>query len=341
MAACDISAGQHGKNNWQTRYTISRNETDMKEKIVIALGGNAILQSGQAGTYAEQKANVYRTCELISALVSDGHQLALVHGNGPQVGNIILQNELAAGTVPPMPLHILGAESQGMIGSMILSGMGAALNKIGNDARMAAIITRVEVNRADEAFENPTKPIGMYYPEQDARQAMNRKGETWREINGNGWRRVIASPQPVDIKEKGIIKSLVDDGVIVVSCGGGGIPVGKDAEGNDEGLEAVIDKDLVAGRLAEEIDADALLILTDVSHAMLNFGTANEVKLEKVSLPDMQRYLMEGHFSKGSMEPKVKSCIHFVQRTGKRAIISSLERVRSALYGQSGTTMTI
>jgi carbamate kinase len=314
---------------------------DMTEKVVIALGGNAILQPGQAGTYAEQKSNVYRTCELISALVSDGHQLALVHGNGPQVGNIILQNELAGGSIPPMPLHILGAQSQGMIGSMILSGMRTALKKIGSDAHMAAVITQVEVDRTDEAFENPAKPIGMYYSEPDARQAMREKGETWREINGHGWRRVVASPTPIDIKEKGIIKSLVDDGIIVVSCGGGGIPVGKDADGNDEGLEAVIDKDLVAGRLAEEIGADALLILTDVSHAMLGFGTTEEVKLERVSVSDMQKYLMEGHFSKGSMEPKVKSCIHFVQRTGKRAIISSLERVRSALYGQSGTTVTV
>ena len=310
-----------------------------KGKIVVALGGNAILQPGQKGTFEEQLANVQTACEQVVQLVEAGYQVAIVHGNGPQVGNIIVQNDMAKESVPPMPLFVLGSESQGMIGYMIQSCVLKALKARGLDKKVATVVTQVEVDENDKAFSNPTKPVGMFFSEEEAKKAMAEKGEHWVEDAGRGWRKVVASPQPKSIVEKDVINLLVEQGVIVISAGGGGIPVVR-TESGYRGVEAVIDKDLAAERLASELSADCLMILTDVSNVMLNYRQPDEKKLGQVSLDEMEKYMAEGHFKAGSMKPKVDACIRFVRSSGKKAIITSLAQAAEAAEGKAGTTVS-
>lgn len=312
----------------------------MKKNIVIALGGNAILQPGQKGCYAEQLHNVEITCDQIVELVKKGYNLAIAHGNGPQVGNIIVQNEAAQGQVPPMPLHVLGAESQGMIGYMIQNRLLKSLRENGLDKEVATVITQVEVAENDDAFLNPSKPVGMFFSKEEAHRAMIEKNEIWIEDSGRGWRKAVASPKPKDIVEKKAIKEMLHNGVMVISAGGGGIPVIKKEDGSYEGIEAVIDKDLAAEKLACEINADILMILTDVPNVMLNYKQENEVSLKKITVEELKKYFVDGHFKKGSMEPKVKACIGFVEATKKKAIITSLNNVNEAIEGKTGTIIT-
>jgi len=312
----------------------------MGQNIVIALGGNAILQPGQKGNYAEQLHNVEKTCDQIVELVKKGFNLSIAHGNGPQVGNIIVQNEMAQGRVPSMPLYVLGAESQGMIGYMIQNRLSKALKENALDKQVATVITQVEVAEQDDAFLNPSKPVGMFFSQEEARRAMAEKNETWIEDSGRGWRKVVASPKPKDIVEKKIIRKMMDDGILVISTGGGGIPVIKKEDGSYEGIEAVIDKDLAAEKLACEIGADILMILTDVPNVMLNYRQEDEIRLEKITVDELRRHLEEGHFKKGSMEPKVKACIDFVETTKQKAIITSLDQVNEAVAGKKGTIIT-
>jgi len=307
--------------------------------IVIALGGNAILQPGQAGTVQEQLSNVESTADQIAELISRGHRVVITHGNGPQVGAILIQQEAGREQVPPMPLDVCGAQSQGQIGYMLQQSLGLMLAQRSIERPVVTVVTQMVVSPHDPAFQNPTKPVGPFYTEDYARQRMQSANETWIEDAGRGWRRVVASPDPIRIVERDAIISLVRSGAIVIANGGGGIPV-IERNGHYEGIEAVIDKDLGGECLARDVKADILLILTDVGQVALNYRTPDQRNLNTVTLAEITQYQQEGHFRAGSMGPKVEACRRFVSRGGEASIIASLEHAVDAVEGRRGTRIT-
>lgn len=312
----------------------------MKEKLIIALGGNA-LQSGKAEPTAEaQLAVVKQTCERIAEISQRGYEIAVVHGNGPQVGRILLASETAKDVTPAMPFDVCGAMSQGYIGYHLQQSLKYALNIRNKNIPVVTLATQMVVEKADPAFENPTKPIGPFYSEAEAKELESTKGYTMKEDAGRGWRRVVASPLPRKIVEIDAIKQLWDS-TIVIACGGGGIPVIEKADGTMEGVAAVIDKDFAAELLAEQIDADALMILTEVEKVAINFNKPNQENLSAMSLADAAKYCEEGQFAPGSMLPKVQAAMKFVRANpDKRAIITSLDKAIDALEGKTGTVVT-
>ena len=312
-----------------------------KKITVIALGGNAILQPGQTGTFEQQMENVEATCGQLADMVTLGkYKIVITHGNGPQVGNILLQNEAGRDVAAPMPLDVCGAQSQGLIGYMIQQSLHAQLAKRGRgDIPIATVVTQVVIDCSDPAFANPSKPVGPFYTEQVANELETIKGYHVREDAGRGWRRVVPSPDPIEIFEKTAIRQLVDARTIVIASGGGGIPVTRQ-NGGLAGVEAVIDKDLAGERLAVDVGAAIFLILTDVEQVKLNFNTPQEKAIPHMTLAEAKRYQAEGHFAKGSMEPKVRAAIRFIEAGGERAIITSLDHAMDALEGKAGTTIT-
>lgn len=309
-----------------------------KKTVVVALGGNAILQPGQKGTFEEQYGNVQRTVEQLAAMVLSGKwRLVITHGNGPQVGNILLQQDAAKAVVPPMPMDVCGAESQGFIGYMIQQAFHNVLAHAGRgDIPVATIVTQVLVDKADPAFENPTKPVGPFYSAEEAKRLQAEKGWHVVEDAGRGWRRVVPSPDPKAIVEREAIRLLVENRAIVVASGGGGIPVIKE-DGTYRGVEAVIDKDLAGERLAEDVGAAVFLILTDVDRVRLNYKKPGEKVLDRLTVAEAKGYAQQGHFAKGSMEPKVKACVRFIEAGGERAVIASLAQAVEAAEGRAGT----
>jgi carbamate kinase len=312
-----------------------------KKVTVIALGGNAILKPGQRGTFAEQMANVRQTCEQLTQMVlSLKYKIIITHGNGPQVGNILLQNEAGRNAAAPMPLDVCGAESQGQIGYMIQQSLHVLLAGNGRgDIPIATVVTQVVVDKNDPAFQNPSKPVGPFYTDAQAKELEKSKGYHVREDAGRGWRRVVPSPEPIEIFEKEAIRQLVEARTIVIASGGGGIPVIKE-EGRLVGVEAVIDKDLAGERLAEDANASIFLILTDVEHVNLHYKTPQEKVISHMTLAEAKRYHAEGHFAEGSMEPKIRAVVQFIEAGGERAIITSLDHAMDALEGNAGTTIT-
>ncbi len=308
--------------------------------MLVALGGNAILKHREKGTAEEQFENVRRTCEHLVKLIGDGYRIAITHGNGPQVGDILLKNERSKDILPPMPLDICGAQSQGMIGYMLQQSMRNEMKKAGIDLPVVSLATQMIVDERDDAFKNPTKPIGPFYSKSEAENLRKEKGWVVIEDSGRGYRRVVPSPRPVDIVEKDTIKKLFENGVIVIAVGGGGIPVVAKKDGSLEGVVAVIDKDLGAQIFASDIEAQILLMLTDVEKVSLNYGAPNQVDLDRMRVAEAKQYLQEGHFAPGSMAPKVEAAIKFVEAGGEKAIISSLELGRKALQGKAGTTLS-
>jgi len=311
-------------------------ELDNAKTIVIALGGNAILQPGQNGTVDEQMENVDSTAEQVAELIAQGHRVVITHGNGPQVGALLIQQEAGRDRVPPMPLDVCGAESQGQIGYMLQQSIGKMLARRSIQRPVATVITQMVVDPNDPAFANPTKPVGPFYSAYYAEQRMKETGEKWIEDAGRGWRRVVPSPDPIRIVEQDAILSLVRTGAIVIANGGGGIPV-IEKGGLYKGVEAVIDKDLGGECLARDVGADVLLILTDVAHVALHYKTPHQVDLHTVQLDDLIRYQQEGHFNAGSMGPKVEACRRFVERGGEAAIIAQLDKAVEAIHGNAGT----
>lgn len=310
-------------------------------KILVSLGGNAILQHGQKGTAEEQSKNLENTAKHLARLVRRGEKIAITHGNGPQVGNILLQNEIAKDTLPSMPLDVCGAESQGMIGYMLERAMRAELDASGLKTPVGTIVSQTLVDPNDPAFKNPTKPVGPFYTKHEAADLERLKG--WRMISdsGRGYRRVVPSPKPIDILERETIIRLFEAGTIVISGGGGGVPVVKEKDGKLRGIEAVLDKDRTSALIAKIIRVETLLILTDVEKVAINYGKPNEKALEKMTVEECKKYLDEGQFPSGSMGPKIESAVTFLSNeTGKRAIIASLERAEEALDGSAGTTIT-
>ncbi len=311
----------------------------MEKCVLIALGGNAILRHQDTGTAEEQFATVRRTCRQIREIIEDGYTVAITHGNGPQVGDILLKNELARDTLPPMPLDICGAESQGMIGYMLQQSMDRELAEAGLRIPVVTVLSQTLVRRDDPAFNNPAKPIGPYYTAMQASRLSEEKG--WRMANepGRGYRRVVPSPEPVALVEAGAIKTLVRLGTIVIACGGGGVPVVVGDAGL-RGVEAVVDKDHTAALFAALIDADDLLILTDVEKVARNFGRPDQVDLDTLTVAGAKEYLNGGEFPPGTMGPKIEAAIRFVESGGERTIITSLPRARDALAGLAGTTVS-
>jgi len=303
--------------------------------VAIALGGNAILRPGQRGTAEEQLENVRATCRQIASLLRDGYRVVLTHGNGPQVGSILLQNE-ATDAVPAMPMDVCGAESQGLIGYMMQQSLHNELVRQGMTGwPVASVVTQTVVSADDPAFDKPTKPVGPFYDEDHARRKMG-EGETWVEDAGRGWRRVVPSPDPVEIVEIDVIRRLASDHAVVICTGGGGVPVVRDQDGTLRGVEAVIDKDLGSERLATGLGADLFVILTDVPRVALNYGEPAERFLSRLTVGEARALQKEGHFKPGSMGPKVEACCRFVE-AGGRAAISSLTKVHEALAGRAGT----
>ena len=310
------------------------------EKLVIALGGNA-LQSKDSGATAEAQRNVVKkTCEHIAELSAGGYEVAIVHGNGPQVGRILLASETAKDVVPVMPFDVCGAMSQGYIGYHIQQALRYALAKRNRNIPVVSLVTQMVVEKGDPAFQNPTKPIGQFYTAEEAETLRREKGFTMKEDAGRGYRRVVPSPMPRRIVEIDQVRNLWDN-TIVVTCGGGGIPVVETPRGDLEGVAAVIDKDFAAELLAEQVDADVLMILTEVEKVAIHWGTPEQTGLSHMSLAEASQYVEEGHFAPGSMLPKVEAAMKFVRSDpSKKAIITSLDMAVDALAGKAGTVVT-
>jgi carbamate kinase len=310
----------------------------LKKRVMIALGGNAIKQPHERGTFQEQMKNVETAAVQIAVIARNGYEIAITHGNGPQVGNLAIQQEQGAHMVPEQPLVVLGAMTQGQIGYMMQQSLNNLLSDDGKE--VVTVVTQVIVSRDDPDFQDPTKPVGPYYDEETAKRLGAENGWIVKQVRPTGektWRRVVPSPIPLGIAEASVIKKLVEGGTIVIASGGGGIPVVRNSEGKLEGVDAVIDKDRAGAKLAEEVDANIFLILTDVENALLNFGSENEIPIEKMTITEAKKYLSEGHFKAGSMGPKVEAAMGFVERGGERAIITSLDKAADALEGRTGT----
>lgn len=307
----------------------------MGKRVVLALGGNAILQPEQEATYDNQYNNVITATEKMIEIRKAGHEIVVTHGNGPQVGNIIAQNEYAKDNVPALPIDVCSAESQGMIGYMMEMALKNHLNKDKINANVSTLLTMVEVDKDDKAFSNPSKPIGVFFDEDTAKSLEQDKGFTMGEDAGRGYRRLVPSPEPLVIHGVEEIKSLLSKSIII-SSGGVGIPVYRNEEGNLEGVEAVIDKDRSGLKLSEQVEADVFMMLTDVPNVYINYGKENEKKLEQISVEEAEQYLSEGQFPAGSMLPKIEAAIEFA-KTGNEAIICSLGEAVDALEGKAGT----
>ncbi len=310
----------------------------MKKKAVIALGGNALIKEGQEGTVYEQFANTRNVSKSIVKIIKEGWNVVVTHGNGPQVGCILLQNDLAKDVTPPMPLGICVAESEGFIGYMIQQCLSNALKNANIDRSVVTLITQVLVDENDPSFANPTKPIGPYYSDEEVEEIKQEGFQVKKEADG--WRIVVPSPDPKSIVEGEIINKMLDDDIIVIASGGGGMPVIEKEGWGLDGLEAVIDKDLASERLAEAINAELLLILTNVEKVYLNYNTPEQKPLDKVSLEDLKKYYKEGHFPVGNMGPKILAAIRFLESGGERVIISDVEKGWDAFKGETGTHIT-
>ena len=296
----------------------------MSKLVVVALGGNALLRSNQKGTYNEQIENVTETCEALMSFIKNGDNLIIGHGNGPQVGNVMLQHEAGAKMfeVQPMPMDFCVSETQGSIGYMIETGFRKVLSQNGYKHNIVTLVTRVLVDGNDPMFKNPTKPVGPYYEKEEAEDYAAATGAVFKEDpKGRGWRKVVASPKPLEINNIELVELLAREGNIVVTAGGGGIPV-VEKDGYYVGVEAVIDKDLASSLVAVQTKADEFYILTDVPQAYINFRKENEKALGKITVAEAKRYLEEGQFTEGSMAPKMRAAIKFVEETGHEAVIT-------------------
>jgi len=330
---------------------------NLGRRLVIAIGGNAILQDGQKGTSDEQRANLEVACQAISALIRPNVNVVLTHGNGPQVGNILVQNEAAKHEVPPQPLDVCGAQSQGSLGYLIQQTMAGVLRSRKIQRDVVALVTQTVVSERDPAFQSPTKPVGPYYTEAEA--AALSKDKLWKlkEVGKRRWRRVVPSPEPLEIVEKDMIRRLMRQGTVVVAAGGGGIPVIR-RDGELVGTEAVIDKDRASATLARNVGADTLIILTDVEKVALDFRTPRQRFLDHLTVSEARRYLAEGQFPAGSMGPKMEAAITFLSprkeasldtfmeagakpgRSQLKVIITSLRMAAEAARGRTGTFIT-
>jgi carbamate kinase len=309
------------------------------ETMVIALGGNSIIPSGKDGTIDEQIALTDATMAHVARLVKAGHLIVITHGNGPVVGNIFIRSEMAKHEIPPMPLDVCGADSEGGIGYMIQQALRNQLQSMAIDKDVYTIITQVVVDSDDPAFKKPTKPIGPFYSHEEAQSVAREKGWTIIEDSGRGYRRVVPSPKPVAIVELRAIKLAIGTGAIVIAVGGGGIPVVRGSDGNLSGVEAVIDKDRASSVLARQLKVKVFMILTEVEKVALNFGTRDQQDLNILTVSQAKAYLGQGHFPPGSMGPKIEAAIEFLEAGGERVIITKPELLEEALRGRRCTVI--
>ncbi len=310
-------------------------------RVLLALGGNAMTNPDGRARPEDQIAAAEVAAEAVADLVAHGVDVLITHGNGPQVGNLLVKNELAAAVVPPVPLDWCGAQTQATLGFVLMNALDAALQERGIQRRTATVVTRALVAADDQGFTNPTKPIGRHLPEAEA-QLLIEHGEKWEDRGEKGWRRMVASPEPLEIVDAPAIAALVDSGFVVIANGGGGIPVVRDHGPLGQslrGVEAVIDKDLGAALLADTVGADVLVIATDVPQAVLRFGTPDATPIGRVTVTELRALAAEGHFASGSMGPKVDAACRFVERGGTRAVITSLAGIVDAVSGDFGTVV--
>ncbi|MBD3383179.1 MAG: carbamate kinase [candidate division Zixibacteria bacterium] len=311
-----------------------------KSTAVIALGGNAITKKGVPDTIANQFANTRQSLSGIIPLIRNGYNIAITHGNGPQVGNAVLRVELARDKAPILPLGICVADTEGGMGYMIEQSLQNRLRQEKIKRDVVTFVTQVVVDKNDPSMKDPSKYIGQFYEYNEARKFARERDWSIKKDADRGWRRVVPSPIPLDIPSARHIKTLVSKGVIVIAAGGGGIPVFVDDDGNYDGVDAVIDKDRASALLAKLIDAELLLILTGVDNVALNYGKLDQVLLGEVKYDEMKQYLTEGHFPPGSMGPKVEAALGFLDIGGKKVIITSIEKAVEAVEGKAGTTIT-
>jgi carbamate kinase len=307
-------------------------------RVLLALGGNAMTSPDGSARPEDQIAAATVAMAAVATLVTNRVEVVITHGNGPQVGNLLVKNELAAGVVPPVPLDWCGAQTQGTLGFILMDALDTALAARGSDRRSATVVTRTLVDSADPGFQRPTKPIGRFLPPADAALLVEH-GETWEDRGQRGWRRVVASPEPLEIIDAPAVTTLIDAGFVVVANGGGGIPVVRGEDGALAGVEAVIDKDLGAALLGRAVGADVLVIATDVPNAMLHHGTPDAIPVERVSVEGLRSLAGAGHFASGSMGPKVDAACRFVEKGGAYAVITTLAQITEAVDGSCGTVV--
>jgi carbamate kinase len=309
-----------------------------RKRAVVAIGGNSLIKDKLHQTVRDQYIAAGETCWHIAGMIRDGWDVAITHGNGPQVGFILRRSELAAHELHEIPLEVAGADSQGAIGYALQQNLYNDFARLGIDKEAVTLVTQVEVDPDDPAFKTPSKPIGSYMDESEAGRRRDQEGWAVMEDAGRGWRRVVASPKPVRIVEEDAIKSLLDAGFVVISVGGGGIPVVRNWEGELQGVAAVIDKDRASALLASGIGAELLIISTAVERVALRFGTPEEEWVDRMTLSEAKGYLADGtHFAKGSMAPKIEAVIGYLERGGGEAVITNPENVERALAGETGT----
>ncbi len=308
-------------------------------RVLIALGGNAMTGPDGSATPEAQRQAVETAVKPVADLVADGTEVVLTHGNGPQVGNLLIKNQLAARVVPPVPLDWCGAQTQATIGVLVLNALQRAMAVRGVERQVAVVVTRTLVDVDDPGFTNPTKPVGRYFSDVEAEQFRS-LGETWKSFGGKGSRRVVASPEPLEILDAPAVDALLAAGFVVVAAGGGGVPVVRD-EGLLRGVDAVIDKDLAAQLLARHVKATTLIIATDVDHVMTGYGTADERAIGRTTVAELRAYAAAGEFGGGSMGPKVEAAVRFIEAGGERAVITSLARIGDAVSGSAGTVIEI
>jgi carbamate kinase len=306
-------------------------------RVLLALGGNAMTSPDGRARVEDQQAAAAVAMQAVAQLIETGVDVVVTHGNGPQVGNLLVKNEIAAGVVPPVPLDWCGAQTQATLGFTLMNALDDELARRGIGRPTATVVTRARVDAGDPGLSHPTKPIGRHLPEEEARALVDH-GQVWEDRGEKGWRRVVASPEPREILDAGAVHTLVAAGYVVVANGGGGIPVVRDSEGL-HGVEAVIDKDLGAALLAATVDAEVLVIATDVPHAVLRYGQPDAEPLGRVPVSQMRRYLAEGHFASGSMAPKVEAACRFVEQGGRHTAITRLDQILDAVTGEAGTVV--
>lgn len=298
-----------------------------------------LLNKTQKGTLGEQFQNVWEACDPIIDLMEAGYQVVLTHGNGPHVGNALIKNEKGKEEVPAYTMDACGAETQGLLGYVIKQSLENRLKERNIEKKLVSLVTQVVVSKEDEAFLHPTKPVGPFFSEEEAKRLEESMGYVMHEDSGRGYRRVVASPKPMDILEKDAVKDLANAGYLVIAAGGGGIPVVKNALGHHEGVEAVTDKDYASALLALENDADLLVILTGVEQVAINFGKENQESIALMDVATTKKHLSDGQFPKGSMGPKIEAALSFVETTGGEALITTMDALTRALKGETGTRM--
>jgi len=312
----------------------------MKSLAILAIGGNSLIKDKHHVALSSQYEAIQETSKYIAELIAEGLRLVITHGNGPQVGFIYRRGELARHELPLIPLDICGADTQGAIGYMIQMALLNEFHRRGIEKKVAAVVTKTIVDRDDPSFQTPTKPIGSFMSQEEAIAHKDELGWQVMEDAGRGFRRVVPSPTPREIVELDVIRSLVENGTIVIAAGGGGIPVIRNEQGDLEGIEAVIDKDMGSSLLARNLGADTFIISTPVDAVYLNFGKENQKSIRHATLPEIKRYLEEGHFKPGSMRPKIEAVIQFLEGGGQKAVITSPENLLKAAKGETGTTIT-